>query len=58
MSANSEEDRSQWVKSIQESIRKDPFYDIISAKKAALRRKSLRHIDHDIPSTSESTIVQ
>jgi len=61
MSANCEEDRTAWVRSIQESIRKDPFYDIISAKKAALRRKSLRHIDHDIPlnsvcnSVSEST---
>jgi len=61
MSANCEEDRTAWVRSIQESIRKDPFYDIISAKKAALRRKSLRHVDHDIPlnsvcnSVSEST---
>jgi len=58
MSASSEEDRSSWVQSIQDSIKEHDFYDIVNAKKAALRRKSLRHTDHhDIPSNSEPTIA-
>ena len=58
MAANSEDDRSHWVQTIQDSIKEDPFYDIISAKKSALRSKSLRHtIHHDIPNSSEPTIV-
>jgi len=58
MSASSEEDRSSWVQSIQDSIKEHDFYDIVNAKKAALRRKSLKHIDHhDIPTNSEPTIV-
>jgi len=58
MSANSDEDRESWVQSIKDSIKEHDFYDIVNAKKAALRRKSLRHIDHhDIPTNSEPTIV-
>jgi len=58
MSASSEEDRSSWVQSIQDSIKEHDFYDIVNAKKAALRRKSLRHTDHhDIPTNSEPTIA-
>ena len=58
MCANSEEDRSIWVESIQDSIKEHQFYDIISAKKAALRRKSLKPVHHDIPNNAELTIVQ
>jgi len=57
MSASSQEDRSSWVQSIQDSIKEHDFYDIVNAKKAALRRKSLKHMDHhDIPTNSEPTI--
>ena len=53
MCANSVEDRDLWLESIRDSIKEHPFYDIITAKKAALRRKSLRHVaQHDIPSTT------
>lgn len=58
MAASCEEDRSSWVQTLQDNIEKDKFYDIISSKKAAQRRKSLRHIhQHDIPNSSEPTIV-
>lgn len=40
MSANSQEDRDFWIQCIQESIREHPFYQIISDKKAAIRRRS------------------
>ena len=43
MAASSEEDRESWVNTIQDSIKEHPFYDIITSKKAALRRKSLKH---------------
>lgn len=57
MSASSQEDRSSWVQSIQDSIKEHDFYDIVNAKKAALRRKSLKHMDHhDIPTNSEPSI--
>ena len=39
MSAPSSDDRSHWVSVINESIREHPFHDIVTAKKAALRRK-------------------
>jgi len=52
MAASSEEDRESWVNTIQDSIKEHPFYDIITSKKAALRRKSLKHNQqHDIPTT-------
>jgi hypothetical protein len=44
MSASSAEDRDLWLEAIRDSIKEHPFYDIITAKKAALRRKSLRHV--------------
>ena len=54
MSASSEENREMWVESITGSIREHPFYDIVSAKKLALSRKSLKHnLTHDIPNSSE-----
>ena len=40
LSATNEEDRNEWIRCIQESIRDNPFTKIISDKKAALRRKS------------------
>merc|ERR1712012_226427 len=40
LSATNEEDRNEWIRCIQESIRDNPFHKIISDKKAAIRRKS------------------
>jgi len=54
MAANSHEDRTHWVSAIQDSIQVDPAYDIVRQKKAALRRKSIRPRDHDIPTNSDS----
>jgi hypothetical protein len=52
MCASSAEERDLWLEVIRDSIKEHPFYDIITSKKAALRRKSLRHVQqHDIPST-------
>ena len=43
---------------IRDSIKEHPFYDIITTKKAALRRKSIRHgTQHDIPSSSSMTMT-
>jgi len=50
MCATSNEEREVWIKTISESIKEHPFYETITAKKAALRRKSLKHgQQHDIP---------
>ena len=52
MCASTVEERDIWLDAIRDSIKEHPFYDIITAKKAALRRKSLRHVaHHDIPTT-------
>jgi len=40
LSATNEEDRNEWIRCIQESIRDNPFSRIISDKKAALRRRN------------------
>jgi hypothetical protein len=56
MCASSAEDRDLWLDAIRDSIKEHPFYDIIAAKKSALRRKSLRHVQqHDIPTTPTTT---
>jgi hypothetical protein len=50
-SASTDEEKSDWIECIQASIVKHKFYDIVEAKKVALKRKSLRNTtDHDIPS--------
>ena len=55
LSAETEEKRDQWVRTIMESIRpNDPeiemFHKTIEAKKSALRQKSNKQQDkHDIP---------
>jgi len=40
MCASSEEDRDCWIHCIQEAIRDNPFYKIISDKKAAIRKRN------------------
>ena len=58
MSASSAEERDLWLDAIRDSIKEHPFYDIITTKKAALRRKSIRHgTQHDIPSSSSMTMT-
>ena len=68
MAASSEEDRTSWVKTIENCIVYDQFYDIINAKKNALKsdkfdifrpnRNSLkRGPSHDIPINSELSFV-
>ena len=46
MSASSREDRAAWVQFLQGSIRDYPFHDIVMAKKAALRRMTVRVRQH------------
>jgi len=43
MSANSQEDRDEWIEAIQDSIRDNPFHKIIAEKKANIRRRSGGH---------------
>ena len=43
MDARSKDERDAWVNTIQESIKEYPFYDIITAKKAAQFRKSINY---------------
>ena len=40
MSAASEEDRDNWIKCIQDSIKDNPFSKIIADKKEAIRQRS------------------
>ena len=43
ISASSDEEKSEWIECIQASIDEHKFYDIVAAKKSALKRKSLKH---------------
>jgi len=43
ISASSDEEKSEWIEYIQASIKEHTFYDIVAAKKSALKRKSLKH---------------
>ena len=43
ISASSDEEKSEWMECIQASIKEHKFYDIVAAKKSALKRKSLKH---------------
>ena len=43
ISASSDEEKSEWIQCIQDSIKEHKFYDIVAAKKSALKRKSLKH---------------
>lgn len=40
LSATNEEDRDEWIRCLQESIRDNPFTKIIADKKTALRRRN------------------
>ena len=42
-SASSDSEKSEWIECIQASIKEHTFYDIVEAKKMALKRKSLKH---------------
>ena len=58
-SANSDNERSEWIECIKDSIKEHKFYDIVEAKKAALRRKSLKHgAHHDIPTNQNNLMKQ
>ena len=54
-SASSDSEKSEWIECIQASIKEHTFYDIVEAKKMALKRKSLKHgslqhekLDHNV----------
>ena len=51
-SASTEAEREEWLECIRGSIKEHKFYDIVEAKKSALKRKSLKQdfdrIDHNV----------
>ena len=55
-SAISDEERSEWVKLLTNSLKEDAneFQQVVDRKKAALRRKSMQ-VQHDIPGTQTTS---
>ena len=51
LSATNEEDRNEWIRCIQESIRDNPFHKIISDKKAAITHQKEKWTE--IPTKSD-----
>eukprot|EP01103_Thecamoeba_quadrilineata_P012983 TRINITY_DN3475_c0_g1_i2.p1 TRINITY_DN3475_c0_g1~~TRINITY_DN3475_c0_g1_i2.p1 ORF type:complete len:425 (+),score=127.21 TRINITY_DN3475_c0_g1_i2:1368-2642(+) len=44
MCANSQEEMDEWMRSIEEHMHKDPFFELLEQKKSALRQNSRSHV--------------